>query len=294
MLAVATGPVETGYRTPLLDYFRRGDAPRDVKLLAATGELAPRAHEQIAVLLCLLDDSDAEVVELANRTIAQIPVEPLAAFLARSDVSHETRAFFAARGIQPASGPRPSSAMAQDDAMPLLDAGGDLPIVASPTSGEATAGAPPDAGGTDEAPQDESANQGVQMSALTVPDKLKLAMRGTREQRSLLIRDSNRMVAAAVLSSPKLTEAEVEGFAKMANVAEEVLRVIGSSRVWTRNYMVSASLVKNPKTPAAIALTLLPRLNERDVKFVANDRGVPEAVRLAARKFLAAGQARRG
>lgn len=287
--------MDTGYRTPLLDYFRRGDVPRDVKLLAATGELAPRAHEQIAVLLCLVDDGDGEVADLANRTIARIPVEPLAAFLARSDVSNDTRAFFAARGVQPASSPRPSTGTAQDDALPLLDAGGELPVVTLAEGGQvSTAGSTPDAGDAGETVQEPPPEQGVQVSALSVPDKLKLAMRGTREQRALLIRDSNRMVAAAVLSSPKLTEAEVEGFSKMANVAEEVLRVIGSSRVWTRNYMVSASLVKNPKTPSAIALTLLPRLNERDVKFVSNDRGVPEAVRLAARKFLAAGQARRG
>src|SRR5690606_5251984 len=96
------------------------------------------------------------------------------------------------------------------------------------------------------------------ISLLSVMEKMKLAMRGTREQRAVLIRDPNRIVAAAVLSSPKLTETEVESFARMANVAEEVLRVIGSNRQWTKNYGVVAGLVRNPKTPLSISMNLLP------------------------------------
>ena len=65
------------------------------------------------------------------------------------------------------------------------------------------------------------------MSTLPIAERLKLASKGTREQRAQLIRDSNRMVATAVLTSPKLTESEVEAFAKMGNVSEDVLRIIG-------------------------------------------------------------------
>ena len=80
---------------------------------------------------------------------------------------------------------------------------------------------------------------------------MKLAMKGTREQRAQLVRDANRMVAAAVLSSPKLTESEVEAFTKMGNVSEDVLRIIGTNRTWLKNYSVTLGLVKNPKTPPA-------------------------------------------
>jgi hypothetical protein len=119
-------------------------------------------------------------------------------------------------------------------------------------------------------------------------DRMKLATRGTREQRSVLVRDPNRLVAAAVLSSPKLTESEVEQFAKMANVAEDILRVIGTNRAWTKNYGVVAGLVRNPKTPLAISLNLLQRVNDKDVKMIAIDRNVPEPLRIAARKRAAA------
>jgi hypothetical protein len=114
---------------------------------------------------------------------------------------------------------------------------------------------------------------------------MKLAFKGTREQRAQLIRDPNKIVNAAVLSSPKLTVAEVEAFAKMANVGEEVLRVIANNRGWLKNYGVVLGLVRNPKTPPAISMQLLHRLNERDTKMLSTDRNIPEAVRLAARKL---------
>jgi hypothetical protein len=111
-------------------------------------------------------------------------------------------------------------------------------------------------------------------------------MKGTREQRAQLVRDANRMVAAAVLSSPKLTDSEVEAFTKMGNVSEEVLRIIGTNRSWLKNYGVTLGLVKNPKTPPGIAMQLINRLSERDVKMLAVDRNVPESLRLVARKLM--------
>ena len=79
----------------------------------------------------------------------------------------------------------------------------------------------------------------VVLAMLPVIQRMKLAMRGTREQRGQLIRDSNRLVAAAVLSSPKLTEAEIEAFARMANLSEDILRIIAMNRSWTKNYNAS-------------------------------------------------------
>ena len=120
--------------------------------------------------------------------------------------------------------------------------------------------------------------------AMTVPEKMKCAMKGTREMRSILIRDPNRMVAAAVLSCPKVNPAEVEAFAKMGNVSEDILRTIANTRAWTKAYGVVLSLVKNSKTPVALSMNLMQRLTESDVKKISTDRNVPEALRLAARK----------
>jgi hypothetical protein len=77
----------------------------------------------------------------------------------------------------------------------------------------------------------------------------------------------------------------VEAFAKMGNVSEDVLRTIAMNRSWAKNYGVIAGLTRNPKTPPGISMQMVQRLNERDLKMLAIDRNVPEAVRLAARKF---------
>ena len=253
--------MDPGLRSPLVDFFRRGEAARDVRLQAAQGILAPRALERVALLLLLSDDPDPEIARTAGATITGMPVEALRAFLARADTPSEIRQFFAGRGIEPAAAA--AVAGSEDASEPIVDA---------------NPGAPASAAADEQDPK--------VLSSLPIVERMKLAMKGSREQRAQLVRDSNRMVATAVLSSPKLTEAEVEAFTKMGNVSEDVLRIIGTNRGWLKNYGVVLGLVRNPKTPPGISMQLLNRLSERDVKMLAVDRNVPEALRLVARKLM--------
>lgn len=124
------------------------------------------------------------------------------------------------------------------------------------------------------------------ISLMTVPQRIRLALAGTREARSILIRDPNREVARSVLQSPKLSDTEVESFAAMRNVSDEVLRQIGTSREWLRVYGVIHSLVKNPRTPPFISQSLISRLRSKDLSLIARDRGVPEIVRVTAQRAV--------
>jgi hypothetical protein len=121
---------------------------------------------------------------------------------------------------------------------------------------------------------------------LNTADKVVTALKGNREERAVLIRDPNRIVATAVLGSPRVTESEIESFAGMKNVSDEILRQIGASKEWTRHYGVVASLVRNPRTPLAISLGMVSRLNPKDIKSLSVDRNVPEAIRKQAQKFV--------
>lgn len=242
--------------------FRRGEAARDACLLAAQGVLAPRAHEQISLLMILVDNSDPEIAQQAKATLDGLAREPLSAFLARTDVTEEMRTFFKARGIEPAA------TAAATAAEPLFEVAGDRADADETVEGES---------------EEETAKL---VSTLPIKSRLKLAMKGTREQRAQLIRDPNKIVSTAVLASPKVTEAEIEAFTKMGNVSEDVLRIISMNRSWTKSYAVILGLTKNPKTPPAISMQLMNRLNEKDVKFISIDRNVPEALRLAARRLL--------
>ena len=248
--------------TPLLDFFKRGEVDRDTRMLAAEGALAPRALEQLSILVFLLDDTDAEVRSTAEATLDRIPEEALKAFLARSDVPLGLREFFGDRGIFPDEMPQIDVETLEEEA-PLVEGEDDLDL-------------------GDESESKESATQRV--ARMTFPQKLKAAVKGSRELRSILIRDPNKMISAAVLSSPKLTENEVEAFARMASLSEDVLRVIAQNRAWTKSYKVILGLTKNPKTPLAMALTFMGRLNASDLKGLSVDRNIPEGLRIAARK----------
>ena len=114
---------------------------------------------------------------------------------------------------------------------------------------------------------------------MTVKDRVKLALKGDREARGILIRDANRVVATAVIHNPRVTDREAENIAAMRSVAEEVLRLVGMNRAWARSYPIIHNLARNPRTPMATAVHTLPRLHTKDLKSLAQNRNVPEAVR---------------
>jgi hypothetical protein len=122
-------------------------------------------------------------------------------------------------------------------------------------------------------------NIAASISSMSVMEKIKYALFGTREVRTLLIRDTNREVTRAVLRSPKLTGNEVEAIAAMRGVSEDVLREIGNSRDWLKSSIIVNNLVKNPKTPPVIAQRLLPRLRPQELTLMARDRSLPEVTR---------------
>jgi hypothetical protein len=124
------------------------------------------------------------------------------------------------------------------------------------------------------------------LSKMTPTQKMRYAMFGNREVRTILIRDTNKAVARSVLQSPKLTESEVGAFAAMRNVSEDVLREIGNSRTMTRSYNVIQNLVNNPKTPPQISQRMLLRLVTKDLQLLSRNRGIPESVRRSAQRAL--------
>jgi len=138
----------------------------------------------------------------------------------------------------------------------------------------------------EERQQTEKVSAVQKLYRLNTAEKTITALKGNQEERAILVRDPNRIVSAAVLGSPKLTDAEIESFAAMKNVSDQVLRAIGTNKEWTRRYSVVSSLVKNPRTPIGIAMTMVPRLTPRDMKSVSVDKNVSEAVRKAAQKFI--------
>jgi hypothetical protein len=123
------------------------------------------------------------------------------------------------------------------------------------------------------------------LASMNVVQRIQLAVKGGREERMLLIRDPNKIVQRGVLQSPRLTDLEVENFAAMANVSQEVLRLIANNRVFMKSYTVARNLTKNPKAPLDVTLHLLPRLTPTDLKQLAANKNIPETLRSTALKL---------
>ncbi|NWF98621.1 MAG: hypothetical protein HXY52_06790 [Nitrospirae bacterium] len=123
---------------------------------------------------------------------------------------------------------------------------------------------------------------------LSVSERIQLAIRGGKEIRSILLRDSNKEVALSVLDNPRITETEIEMIAKSRSVTDEALRIITRKREWMKSYNIILALVNNPKTPVGIAMKLVPELRTRDLQILEKNRNVAEGVRSNAKKILKA------
>src|SRR5256884_5104335 len=123
------------------------------------------------------------------------------------------------------------------------------------------------------------------LAKMSVAQRVQFAVKGGSEARRTLIRDSNKVVQRAVLQSPRLTDQEVEAFAAMANLTDEILRLIAANRVFRKNYTVVRNLVNNAKLPLDVSLHLLPIINGIDLKKLTMNKNVPETLRSSAVKL---------
>ncbi|MGQ9484298.1 MAG: hypothetical protein ACUVSA_04745 [Desulfosoma sp.] len=134
--------------------------------------------------------------------------------------------------------------------------------------------------------EDQRVPLAMKIQKLTVSERIKLALIGNKETRTLLMQDPNRAVQMAVLENPKITSSEIVGFANSRNISDEALRKIAENREWSKLYPVRLALVKNPKTPVGIALKLVSTLIVQDLKILAKSKSVSSVIVQAARRQL--------
>jgi len=121
---------------------------------------------------------------------------------------------------------------------------------------------------------------------MSVTEMVQLASMGTKEARNLLIRNPNRSIVQAVLNSPKITDDEITSFAGNKNLSKEVPLIISNKKEYTKNYMVKAALVNNPKTPLPTAIKFLRHLLPKDLRNVSKSKNVPTVLAKTAIKIL--------
>jgi hypothetical protein len=262
-----------------------------VRHKACRGELPVPLPEKIEILVLLAEDRDEETRNCALHTLESWPLKELQQVV--SDSSTPVAVLeFAAYNLAPGRKELRGALLQNQSLSPPVrewietiaalfaeaEAGefseAPLPILADDES----------ASPEKEPPKKTTVLQKIQqMSAV---QRIKAALIGSQEERLILIRDPNKTVSRAVLQSPKLSEREVENFASMKDVSEDILRTIARSRKFAKNYSVVRTLVNNPRTPIDLGLPLLNHINEHDLKSLALNRNVSDVIRTTADKFL--------
>jgi len=261
-----------------VEILRAGKAPSLIRRKAAEGDLPVPLEEKIEILVTLCHDPDEATRTTAIETLNNWnPAELKQVF--RNPEAPAAVLEFAVQHLAPereelaeALGENPDL---RGQLRKMLQAGEDE--AASERTAEEKEAA-------DTTPERQTLLQ--KLGRMTVAEKINAALMGNQEERTILVRDSNKIVSRAVIQSPKLTDQEVENIATMKNVSEEVLRLLAMNRKFIRSYSVARNLINNPRTPIDTSLPLIHRMNDRDLKELARNKNVAEVVRSMAIKLV--------
>ena len=140
----------------------------------------------------------------------------------------------------------------------------------------------------------ESGSLQRRLGNMSPGEKISIALKGPKEARGLLIRDSSKEIALTVLKNPKIAESEIEFYAASTNVAEDIPREIAKNRDWCKKYSILRALIFNPKTPVGVSVEKLPYIKDKDLQFLSKSKNVPSVVRSGAKRLMAKKQKKKG
>ncbi len=262
------------------DLLKAGQAPTEQTPQSAT---TPQAAQSDAREMPPSGSAEpqqtSEVEQAASETSEDAPDETVSAYLAENaaEISTEQSKPFHPVGGMVGFMADDSGNSEHSGEAPAADAAVANPADTSTATTHKPAAAPGDSGRRDNTLQ--------KINKLDVKGRIQLALKGNKEERSILIRDGTKVVALAVLEAPKLSDGEVEKFALQKNVLEAVLRQIPLKRRFMKNYVVVRNLVSNPRTPLDLGLGLMKHLLAQDLKNLSANKEVSETVRKLALKM---------
>jgi hypothetical protein len=313
----------------LIEALRHGRATRERKIAVCSGAAHVLAADRAEILAILAHDADEVVANRAQDALLSQPIESLIEALAREAALPPLFAYAAKnladkRGVGdamvrnkncPAEYIVPTVRSLSTESIQMLmeelDRVSESPALAAALehSTSVTAdqkaqlhelrGTAIDTGALAEAALEAEPDLGKRqtllqrLATMTVAQRVQFAIKGGSEARRTLIRDSNKVVQRAVLQSPRLTDQEVEAFASMSSLTEEILRIIAKNRNFRKNYVVVRNLMNNPKSPLDVTLHMLPMLNALDLKRLCTNKNIPETLRTTANKLQLQRQTKR-
>jgi hypothetical protein len=282
----------------------RPDAVKDERLRAARGEAPLRTADLGMVLFLLSRDQDPDVKSAAVKSLRELPdsvLIPLAAapethplildmlarfhyanvhlaetILAHPGLDSRTRQFLADNGGGV------NSTGSTEPALDVASAGEHMGEEEPPEAGDV----PPAGEGAEESAEEEHFSKYKLLQNMPINEKIRMAMIGDKEWRSLLIKESNKLVSTAVIKNPRITEPEILAIAKASELNEEVIRLVCMNKDWIKIYPIRKALVENSKTPLPRALRFLTTLNEKDLAALAKSKNISSVIARQAQRLV--------
>ena len=277
----------------------RPDTPKADKLKAARAGIPLPPGDLMALLFYLSHDRDAEIKGAAAGSLRELTEPRLMTIVALPDLNPRlldviARLHFSRQAVAEKVALHPNC----DDAtrrflaekgVPCLDShaedSGEDAFERDASRGDEQPGEPAEEGEFSE--DDEEFKSKYQLSQqLGVAEKIKMALTGDKEWRSILLKDANKLVSGAVVKNPRITEAEILTIAKSNIQNDEIMRVICANKEWVKNYQIRKALVENHKTPLPVALRFIATLTEKDLAFLAKSKNVSSVISTQARKIF--------
>ncbi|WP_157046215.1 hypothetical protein [Geotalea uraniireducens] len=277
----------------------RSDTPKTDKLRAARAEVSLAPNDLMALLFYLSHDQDADIKVAALKSLRELSEPLLMTIVDLPDINSRlldviarlhfprqavaekvalhpncddgTRRFLAEKGILCFDAMAESASQDKFD----LDAANEDDKQAE-TAEDAEV-----------AEEEEAFKSKYQLSQqLGVADKIKMALTGDKEWRSILLKDSNKLVSGSVVKNPRITEGEILTISKSNVQNDEIMRVICANKEWVKNYQIRKALVENHKTPLPVALRFMASLTEKDLAFLAKSKNVSSVISTQSRRIL--------
>jgi len=289
---MATETIKLKISLPVAECLRPGiDAEERIRRLGKAGDLEPL--DRLMLAFCLMRDGDPEVKNAAQSAFSSLDEETLLAVTGSRDAHPAVldaiaKAHYRRGGIAEAL---LANELLSPQARSFLER-----IVQERAGDKFCKSHEQDESGEDNGPDEDNAavdEQGEEFlskyklaQTMGIAEKIKMALTGDKEWRSILVKDANKLISSGVIKNPRITEAEVVALLKSGIQNDEIMRLICANKEWVKNYSIRKALVDNHRTPIQNALRYLSTMNDRDIAGYAKSKNVSSVISTQAKRLL--------
>ncbi len=260
--------------SPVVAAYVRPGTTAEQKRAACTGTVSLSAADRLILLLCLVKDSEPAIREIALSSLKEIPKDIITEYLARDDSNPlviKALSHFCSNFPLP---PPPQDTVESVIETDLIDDPDELDSQQEE-----------DDGAVDE--EGEAFKSKYKMvQTMGIAEKIKMALSGDKEWRSILIKDANKLISGSVIKNPRITEAEVITIAKGGIQNDEIMRLICANKEWVKIYKIRKALIENSRTPVQNALKYLATMGDKDLASYAKSKNIPTVIATMAKRLL--------